>query len=256
MQEFIAFAHALADASGPILRHYFRRALPTEQKADATPVTLADREAEATLRALIEARYPQHGFMGEESGSLRPDAEYCWVIDPIDGTRNFLSGKPIFGTLIALIHRGTPLLGIIDCPITQERWAGSDAGSFINNHMIYVDKNHKSLNNCIISTTSPYLFEGAKREAFERVRAQVRQVTFGCDCYAYGLLASGHLDLVVESGLKAYDVMALIPVITGAGGIITDWQGKTVVFTDTEVDVLAAAHPATHAAALRLLQQP
>jgi len=255
MQEFLTFAHRLADASGAIVRHYFRTPLTPEHKADASPVTLADREAEAALRGMIEQAYPQHGFVGEESGKLREDAEYVWVIDPIDGTKNFMIGKPIFGTLIALIHRGVPILGIIDCPLTNERWSGSgNAGSFINNQLISVDKIIKPLNECILSTTSPYLFAGEKKTAFERLRENVRHVTFGNDCYAYGLLASGYLDLVVESGLKPHDVMALIPVIEGAGGIITDWQGQPIRFGAEETDVLAAANAEIHAQAHRLLQ--
>jgi len=227
MQEFLTFAHRLADASGAIVRHYFRTPLTPEHKADASPVTLADREAEAALRGMIEQAYPQHGFVGEESGKLREDAEYVWVIDPIDGTKNFMIGKPIFGTLIALIHRGVPILGIIDCPLTNERWSGSgNAGSFINNQLISVDKIIKPLNECILSTTSPYLFAGEKKTAFERLRENVRHVT----------------------------VMALIPVIEGAGGIITDWQGQPIRFGAEETDVLAAANAEIHAQAHRLLQ--
>lgn len=254
MDDFFAFAHRLADTSGPILRKYFRTPLVTEHKADASPVTLADKETEAALRAMIQATYPQHGFVGEESGTLSADAEYIWVIDPIDGTKNFITGKPIFGTLIALIQHRAPVLGIIDCPLTHERWSGSIAGSFINNQPVSVDKNNKSLNECILSTTSPYLFAGEKKNAFERLRQSVRHTTFGSDCYAYGLLASGYLDLVVESGLKTHDVMALIPVIEGAGGIITDWQGAPIRFGASEADVLAAAHPETHASALKFLK--
>lgn len=255
MEEFTTFAHTLADASGEILRKYFRAPdLSTENKVDASPVTLADREAEATLRNIIEQTYPQHGFVGEESGKAREEAEYLWVIDPIDGTRNFIAGKPVFGTLIALIHKRKPILGMIDCPITNERWHSSEpALSFLNNHRISVNKNNKSLNECIFSTTAPYLFTGEKKTGFERLREKVGQTTFGCDCYAYGLLAAGHLDLVVESGLKAHDVMALIPVIEGAGGMITNWQGHPVPFTDGEVDVIAAATPALHAEAQALL---
>lgn len=254
MQDFLDFAHRLADTSGSILRKYFRSPLATEQKADASPVTLADREAEAALRAMIQATYPQHGFLGEESGSVGSDAEYVWVIDPIDGTKNFITGKPIFGTLIALILHRVPVLGIIDCPLTNERWHGSPGhGAFINKQTISVDRTLKSLNDCILSTTSPYLFAGEKIAAFERLRQSVRHTTFGNDCYAYGLLASGYLDLVAESGLKTHDVMALIPVIEGAGGVITDWQGAPIRFGREETDVLAATNKELHEAALTML---
>ncbi len=255
MQEFITFAYKLADTSGPILRSYFRSGCAQEDKADLSPVTLADREAEAALRELIHSTYPQHGFVGEETGSVSADSEYCWVIDPIDGTRNFITGKPIFGTLIALLHHRQPVLGVIDCPITQERWLGSrSAFTVMNNQPVSVDKNIKPLNACILSTTSPNLFKGSRKESFERLLGEVKYATFGSDCYAYGLLASGYLDLVVESGLKTHDVMALIPIIKGAGGIITDWQGKPVRFGQEETDVLAAANAMLHGKALAILE--
>lgn len=254
MQEFLAFANELADASGPILRRYFRSFLTAETKHDASPVTSADKETEATLRAMIRERYPHHGFVGEESGSQSADGEYVWVIDPIDGTRNYLAGKPIFGTLIALIHNRAPLLGIIDCPATEERWEGwHGTGSVFNKRSISVDKPDKPLEECILSTTSPYLFAPEKKGAFERLRQATAQTVFGCDCYAYGLLASGHLDLVAESGLKTHDVMALIPVIEGAGGIVTDWRGEPIRFGAEETDVLAARSAEPHRAALATL---
>lgn len=254
MKEFTAFANSLADTSGPILRKYFRSGCAREDKADLSPVTLADREAEAALRELIHSTYPQHGFLGEESGSISAEAEYCWVIDPIDGTKNFITGKPIFGTLIALIHHRVPVLGIIDCPLTQERWLGSRSTfTVMNNQPVSVDRNHKPLNECILSTTSPLLFKAEQKGRFERLLSAVKYATFGSDCYAYGLLASGHLDLVVESGLKTHDVMALVPIIEGAGGILTDWQGKPIRFGQEETDVLAAANTALHTQALSVL---
>lgn len=251
---FLTFAHTLADASGEILRRYFRAPCAHETKADLSPVTQADREVEAALRAMIATTYPQHGFMGEESGGMRAGAEYCWVIDPIDGTKNFMTGKPIFGTLIALVQHRVPVLGILDNPITHERWeASSDTCTVINKQPVSVDKAIRPLNECILSTTSPYLFAGDKKEAFERLRSQVKFATFGSDCYAYGLLACGKLDVVVESGLKSHDVMALIPIVERAGGIISDWQGDHIRFGAGEVDVLAAANAEIHAQALTLL---
>lgn len=254
MQQFLTFANALADTSGEILRRYFRAPCAHEIKTDLSPVTQADREVEAALRTLIEKTYPQHGFMGEESGGMRADAQYCWVIDPIDGTKNFMTGKPIFGTLIALVQHRTPVLGILDNPITRERWeALSDTSTVINKQPVSVDKNIKPLNECILSSTSPYLFAVDKKEAFERLRSQVKFATFGSDCYAYGLLACGKLDVVVESGLKSHDVMALIPIVEQAGGIITDWQGNPIRFGAGEVDVLATANKTLHEQVLAVL---
>ncbi len=255
MQEFLTFAHSLADTSGDILRRYFRAPCHAETKADLSPVTAADREVEAALRTLIETTYPQHGFMGEESGGVRAGAKYCWVIDPIDGTKNFMTGKPVFGTLIALVQHRTPIVGMLDNPITQERWVAScDTSTVINNQLVSVDKTIKPLNECILSTTSPYLFAGGKKEAFERLRGQVKFTTFGSDCYAYGLLAYGQLDMVVESGLKSHDVMALIPIVEKAGGILTDWRGNPIRFGMDEVDVLAAANKTLHAEVMAVLQ--
>ncbi len=255
MNEYLTFAHRLADASGVVLKHYFRTPVDIHLKEDETPVTLADREVEAALRAKIEARYPQHGFVGEESGSQRADAEYVWVIDPIDGTRNFMTGNPLCGTLIALIHNGAPILGIIDCPLTGERWVGSsDTGAFLNNQLISVDKTPKPLKDCSLSTTSPYLFNEQTQKGFVALEQHVANTTFGNDCYAYGLVASGHLDIVAESGLQPHDIMALIPVIEASGGMITDWQGQAITLSSGECDVLAATHPDMHREALNLLE--
>jgi inositol-phosphate phosphatase/L-galactose 1-phosphate phosphatase/histidinol-phosphatase len=254
--EYLAFSHALADASGVVLRRYFRVSLAEEEKEDRSPVTQADREAEAELRALIAARYPAHGFLGEESGGTGGGAEYCWVIDPIDGTRNFMTGQPIFGTLIALLRRGTPVLGIIDQPITRERWVGvAGSPTTLNGQKVRARAARESLERCVLSTTSPYLFSEEKRVGFERLRARALHTVLGSDCYAYAVLAAGHLDLVAESGLKAHDVMALIPVIEGAGGVITDWQGAPLRFAPGETDVLAAANAALHRRALEVLAE-
>lgn len=265
---FLSFAHSLADASGVLLRRYFRAPVDTEMKSDLTPVTQVDREVEAELRRRITEAFPLHGFAGEESGAVRTNAEYLWVIDPIDGTKNFLTGKPVFVTLIALLHHGNPMLGVIDNPVTRERWVGSEGRTTLWSLRAHcgnspgmqempqqVQHDGGSLKECTLSTTSPYLFAGKKRAAFERLREAVKYTTFGNDGYAYALLASGHLGLVAESGLKAHDVMALIPVVEGAGGILTDWRGQPIPFTsgEGEVDVIASASRSLHAAALELL---
>ena len=251
-QAYIDFAHALADASGGAIRRHFRTPFSVEDKADASPVTVADREAERAMRELIAERYPDHGIVGEEFGSERPDADEVWVLDPIDGTRAFVAGKPIFGTLIALLRDGRPLLGVIDQPVLGERWVGA-AGTvsrFCGNPIH--TRSCADIDRAILNTTSPDLFRGADRDGFLRLSARVRSTLYGGDCYAYGLLASGHIDLVAEAGLKTYDYCALVPVVEGAGGRITDWEGNPLG-AGSDGRVIAAGDGRAHGQALELL---
>ncbi len=243
------FAHRLADMAGGIVRGYFRRPCAAEHKSDASPVTQADREAEAAMRAHIGEAFPAHGIIGEEYGEERADAEYVWVLDPIDGTRSFMAGKPLFGTLIALLHRGAPVLGIIDQPMTGERWVGIKGRPSTFNGGEIRTRACAALGDAVLATTSPYLFSPEKKLHFEFLRGRVAGDIYGGDCYAYGLLASGHLDLIVESGLKAHDVMALIPVIEGAGGVITAWDGGPVTH-EGPIDLIAAGDARVHTLAL------
>lgn len=251
-QAYIDFAHELADASGAIIRGHFRTPFPVEDKDDASPVTVADREAERAMRELIAQRCPGHGIVGEEFGNHRPDAAEVWVLDPIDGTRAFVAGKPIFGTLIALLRDGRPVLGVIDQPVLGERWVGAaGVGSRFCREAART-RSCGGIDRAILNTTSPALFAGADREAFTRLSESVRSTTYGGDCYAYGLLASGHIDLVVEAGLKTYDFCALVPVVDGAGGRITDWTGRPLG-PDSDGRVIAAGDPRVHEEALELL---
>ncbi len=222
----LAFAHRLADAAGAVIRRYFRRKFTVDQKADLSPVTIADRGAERAMRRLIKARFPEHGIFGEEYGRSQADADYVWVLDPIDGTKSFISGVPLFGTLIALVYRGRPILGVIDQPILRERWVGALGQKTIFNGKRVKTRTCASLDRATLFATSPDLFGAADAPRFERLRQAVRLARFGADCYAYGLLASGFIDLVAEVGLKPYDFCALVPVIEGAGGTMTDWDGK------------------------------
>lgn len=251
-QAFIDFAHALADASGEIIRRHFRTPFSVEDKADASPVTVADREAERAMRASIAERYPEHGIVGEEFGNQRADADKVWVLDPIDGTRAFVAGKPIFGTLIALLRGGRPLLGIIDQPVLGERWVGAAGTASRFCAEPAETRSCADLGRAILNTTSPDLFRGADRDAFARLSARVRSTLYGGDCYAYGLLASGHIDLVVEAGLKTYDYCALVPVVEGAGGRITDWEGNPL-HAESDGRVIAAGDGRVHGEALELL---
>ncbi len=224
----LAFANLLADTSGAIIRRYFRRKIAVDQKSDFTPVTIADRAVERALRRLIKARFPEHGILGEEFGSTKPDAEYVWVLDPIDGTKSFISGVPLFGTLIALTHRRLPILGVIDQPISRERWVGAAGRKTTLNGKPVKTRACAGLDRATLYATAPEMFQGRDAAAFARLQRRVKLARFGADCYAYALLASGFIDLVVEADLKPYDFSALAPVIAGAGGAITDWRGAAL----------------------------
>lgn len=248
----LSFAHELADIAGDIVRRYFRTSLSVNYKTDLTPVSQADKEVESAIKALIMQRYPQHGILGEEHGNHNISAEHVWVIDPIDGTKAFLAGKPTFCTLIALARQERPVLGIIDQPITRERWAAMEGSITLMNHEAARVRPAATLAESVLSTTSPYLFNHKESAAFERVRERTRHVVLGCDAYAYALLASGGLDIVIESGLKPFDYMALAPVVTGAGGMITDWQGKPLSLSSSGSIIAASSH-LLHQEALALL---
>lgn len=248
--DLLAFAERLADRSGEVIRKYFRQPFDIDSKDDDSPVTIADREAEASLRALIAATYPDHGIIGEEFGRERADAEYCWILDPIDGTGSFVTGKPIFGTLIALWHRGEPLLGAIDQPITGERWVGAVGhGTTFNGKPTGV-RACSGLAAAALDATDPRMFDDEPR--FEQIRQKVARNRWGSDCYAYALLASGHIDLVIETDLKLWDYATLVPVIEQAGGTITDWRGHPLR-QGAAGHVLAAGDARVHAEALEIL---
>ncbi len=249
----IALAEALADAAGAIIRGHFRRKLAVDDKSDRTPVTMADRDAEAAMRRLIEKRFPEHGIIGEEHGTLRGEAESLWVLDPIDGTKSFISGIPLFGTLIALTRRGRPVLGIIDQPILRERWLGAAGRPTTLNGARAAVRACPALDGASLYCTAPELmFRGADAAGFARLGQAVKLVRAGADCYAYAQLASGFIDLVVEGQLKPYDFCALVPVIEGAGGAITDWQGRALDL-GSDGRVIACGDPSLAAPARALL---
>lgn len=217
-----------------------------EAKGDASPVTEADRAAERALRAFLAERFPTHGIMGEEYGTERGDAEYLWVLDPIDGTRAFLTGRPLFGTLIGLLHRGVPVLGLIDQPVTGERWLGARGhGTRFTSPLGGTAQVRPCarLAEAELAVTSPDIFDAGQRPGFERVRQAARRVTWGGDCYAYGLVALGLVDAVVEATLQPWDWAALVPVIEGAGGRMTDWQGQALTL-DSLGEVIAVGDAA------------
>lgn len=250
--ELVGLANSLAEAARPIVARYFRTSFAVDDKSDKTPVTIADREAETAMRALLARHVPDHGVFGEEHGAERTDAEYVWVLDPIDGTKAFITGLPIFGTLIALLHRGRPVLGVIDQPILGERWLGAEGqSSTLNGRPIKV-RACPGLDRAYMYSTAPIMFSGEVEKRHAELGRKVKLFRWGGDCYAYGLLAAGHVDLVVENSLKLYDFAALVPVITGAGGLITDWRGKPLDM-HSDGSVLAAGDAAVHRAASLVL---
>lgn len=252
--DLIALAHRMADAARPIARRYFRTPFDVISKGDQSPVTIADREIELAIRKLIAAECPDHGIVGEEHGTERAEAEHVWVIDPIDGTRAFIIGMPVFGTLIALLRGGKPILGIIDQPISDERWVGAAGhGSQFNGKPVRC-RPCPELSAASLVSTSPDMYDPPENGVpFRRLRQAVRHTRFGGDCYGFGLMASGFIDVMTEAQLKPYDYCALVPVIEGAGGVITDWDGKPL---DLQSDgrVLAAGDPRVHAQALKILR--
>ena len=250
---FIDLAHRLADAAGPIIKRYFRAGTTILDKADLSPVTVADRDSEAAMRGLIAEAQPTHGILGEEMGADRADAEYVWVLDPIDGTKSFVTGKPLFGTLIALTHRGVPVLGIIDQPVLGERWLGIAGEPAHFNGAPIKTRTCKDLGEAWLYATTPDMFVGADADSFGRLARSVKFPLYGADCYAYGMLAAGWTDLVCEASLKPYDWCALVPIIEGAGGRITDWEGRQLTISSGG-RVLAAGDATTHAAAMARLR--
>lgn len=250
--ELIALADRLADAAAAVVRRHYRQAVAIDDKDDASPVTIADRQAERVIRDVLTAERPDDGIIGEEHGVERSEAPLVWVIDPIDGTRAFVTGRPTFGTLIALLRNGSPVLGVIDQAVIGDRWIGAVGHPTLLNGLPCRTRACPSLDRAILATTAPDPFSDAGAAAFDRLRRGVRFPIYGGDCLNYGLLAGGFLDLVVEEGLKLYDFAALVPVVAGAGGTITDWQGRPLT-AGSDGKVLAAGDRACHTAALARL---
>jgi myo-inositol-1(or 4)-monophosphatase len=256
--DFAHFVDDLATSSAKAILPFFRTSIAADDKSrggEFDPVTEADRAGEAAMRQLIKRHFPTHGIFGEEFGAEREDAEYVWVLDPIDGTRAFISGLPTWGTLIGLNRNGRPAFGMMHQPFTGERYFG-DCGS-ANYRGPGGDRKLRtrrcaSLAEATLSTTSPKLFAGEDLRAYDRVESIVKLTRYGCDCYAYCMLAAGHIDLVIESGLKPYDIVALIPIIEGAGGIVTSWDGGSAAEGGR---IVAAGDRRVHAAAVELLSR-
>jgi len=239
----VELAGRLADAARAAIRTYFRAEHGLEVKDDASPITLADKAAEAAMRRLLIAERPMDGIIGEEEAAREGTSGRTWVLDPIDGTRSFIAGRPIYGTLIALIEDGWPLLGVIDQGILDERWLGVVGQPTTLNGRPATTRRCRDVADALLATTSPALFDDGQLHAFEHLDAGVRSTVLGGDCYNYACLASGHLDIVVEAGLKLHDFAALVPVVEGAGGRMCDWAGDPL-HAGSVGEVIAAGDPA------------
>lgn len=249
----VELAHAIADAARRNTVPLFRTRLEITTKLDDSPVTVADRSAEASMRLLINQHMPSHGILGEEHGREHMDAQYIWVLDPIDGTKSFITGSPLWGTLIALLHHGQPVLGLMDMPMLGERWlAQRGHGAQCNGRAVQVST-HRPLAQAVIYSTSPDAFKPDEWAAFDALSRRCALRRFGGDCYSYAQLAGGHVDLVVEAGLQPYDYLAAATLVQEAGGTMTDWNGQDLGIA-SDGRVLAAATPALHAQALAALQ--
>jgi len=254
--DFTSFVDRLASASGETILPFFRTALAIDNKQAGgfDPVTAADRAAEHTMRALIRQNFPEHGILGEEYGSEHADAEYVWVLDPIDGTKSFIAGMVAWGTLIGLMRFGEPVFGMMHQPFTRERFSG-DGGAAryrgpAGNRDLHV-RACATLRDALLFTTSPLLMNAADRAIFGRVEDAVKLSRYGGDCYAYCMLAAGHIDLVIETEIKPHDIVPLIPIIVGAGGIVTTWENGPAQGGGR---IIAAGDARLHAAALEMLK--
>lgn len=247
----VDFAEFMADEVRKKTKPRFRGEFDVEQKPDDSPVTIADKEAEEEIRKLIAMNYPEHGVFGEEFDDKNLDAEYVWVIDPIDGTKSFIAGRPIFGTLIALLQNGEPLLGLIDQPILEERWFAHSGESKFNLQDIRTRKCEK-LEDAFFACTSLAMFNTEETERVDKIRSTCKQQIWGGDCYNYGLLAMGNLDVIIESDMKPFDYMALVPIIKNAGGEITDWKGGELNL-NSNGQVLACGDKELHKKIIELL---
>ncbi|MDM0076059.1 histidinol-phosphatase [Variovorax sp. J2P1-59] len=250
--EDLRVAHALAGAAAAHSLRLFRTPLDIIAKADESPVTQADRAAEAAMREILSAERPADGIFGEEHGQERLDAERIWVLDPIDGTRSFITGSPLWGTLIALVRGGRVELGMVDMPVLGERWIGqAGIGAQRNGQPVRV-RDCRTIAEARIVTTSPDIFNADDWQAFDRLSRQCAMRRFGGDCYGYAQLAGGTIDLVVETGLQPYDYLGPTGLIEAAGGVVTDWEGRPLGL-EANARVVAAATPELHRQALALL---
>ncbi len=244
MQEFVSLANRMADIAGKIIRKYYRTPFDIDHKRDDSPVTIADREVETALRDFILKKRPNDGFLGEEYQPIEGSSGLSWVVDPIDGTKSFIVGRPTFGTLIALCENNVSKVGIIDQPILKERWVGAEGRPTLFNGNLAKTRKCNDSDNAVIAATSPTMFEKLADygRAFELFETTGNRFVWGGDCYMYGLLASGTVDIVFEENLEPHDFAALVPIVKGAGGHISNWRGEELTL-ESVGKVIAVGDP-------------
>ncbi len=250
--EFLELAHRLSDAAGDVIRPLYRKPIDIISKDDDSPVTIADRNAEMAMRQIIEAEFPDHGIYGEEHGQVRLDAEYVWVLDPIDGTHSFISGAPTFTCLIGLARHGVPIMGIMYQPITGEKWVGANGVTELDGQKITTSNLNETVADASVFSWGIEPMEGVRGADFKRLCDTAKRKRFGYDSYAYGLLAHGFVDIVADSDMKPFDYCALVPIVENAGGCISNWDGNPLTLT-TPGFVLASANKALHEDSLKAL---
>ncbi|WP_045838157.1 histidinol-phosphatase [Hyphomicrobium sp. 99] len=259
-QAIVQVAHELADISGPVILKHFRKTMPVENKAVGgafDPVTKADRGAEKAISQALATRFPDHGIVGEEFGTKAGTSPYQWIVDPIDGTRSFIIGSPLWGTLIGVLKDGKPVFGLMDQPFTGERFWSTDKAAY---HSIrggrpvrLKTRECAHIEDAVLTTTHPELFEGPEQtSALAALKEKARLTRYGGDCYAYCLLAAGLIDTIIEPGLKPYDIVALIPIIERAGGVITTWTGGSA---SSGGNIIATGDARLHEIALALINK-
>jgi len=257
--KIIDFANHLADLSAKIAKKYFRLDNGEIAKDDDSPVTKADREIEKVIREEIEKKFPQHGIIGEEYGNKNETADYVWILDPIDGTSSFIIGRPLFGTLIALTYKGKSILGIMNQPITNERWIGIDGeGSWFNGKKIQT-RNCQKISDAVMCASSSHYFQDGDENILKELSSLTKYqrlggIIYGGDCYSYATLASGFVDIVIDPGLKVYDYAALLPIIEMAGGVVSDWEGKDLELK-SNIKLVACATKELHEKVLKILNK-
>lgn len=253
----IALAHQMADASGELILKYFRRFIDVTDKTDSSPVTKADKESESLMRDMIKHYFPGDGIIGEEYGQENEKAEFVWVLDPIDGTKSFIAGVPLFGTLIALLHKGKPVAGLINQPYTKERWVGSVGKPTTFNGQKIATRSCSGLRQAVLfSTADKQMFSNPDdKRRFIDLYDRVKTARFSTDCYGYGLLSMGCGDIVCEADMKLYDYAALVPIVIGAGGFMSDWQGNDLSENRSEGRILALGDKRLLPSVLEVLNQ-
>ena len=242
---YLIFGEKFVDSCGELLKKHYQENVHVEAKSDGSFVTNIDKEIESLFLKKIKKAFPDHGVLGEEFGHHNPKSKYLWVIDPLDGTHSFIAGKPLFGTLLCLTIDGTPSLGIIDMPILNERWVGATKIGVKKNkkECAFINCN-KKLSECILSSTSLLMFDKLQSETIRKIYSKIRFRIFGTDCYAYGLLISGNVDMVIEANMKPWDYMAQNFLIKEIGGYISDWSGNPLTIYSSGNVIAAKSKPA------------